>query len=127
MSLPDFTQAYVTAALWSSFDDQCEPMDSNYDESDIAPETLARMESDCAAFYAANESHILCDGGPIGREGSSQAAMAGHDFWLNRNGHGAGFWDGDWPEPHATALDNAARSFFEFDLYVGDDGKVHGA
>jgi|TARA_R110000744_G_scaffold366338_1_gene475354 hypothetical protein len=20
----------------------------------------------------------------------------GHDFWLTRNGHGAGFWDGDW-------------------------------
>lgn len=22
--------------------------------------------------------------------------MAGHDLWLTRNGHGAGFWDGDW-------------------------------
>ncbi len=23
---------------------------------------------------------------------------AGHDFWLTRQGHGAGFWDGDWPD-----------------------------
>jgi hypothetical protein len=52
--------------------------------------------------------------------------MAGHAFWLTRNGHGAGFWDGDWPEPHASALDEASKAFGSFDLYVGDDGMIHG-
>ena len=47
-------------------------------------------------------------------------------FWLNRNGHGAGFWDGDWPK-HGAELDKAAHSYGEFDLYVGDDGEIDGS
>ena len=27
-----------------------------------------------------------------------QCERIGHDFWLTRNGHGAGFWDGDWDD-----------------------------
>lgn len=59
--------------------------------------------------------------GPIA---AREASMAGHDFWLTRCGHGAGFLDGDWPEPHASALDEAAKAFGNVDLYVGDDGRI---
>ncbi len=124
-SLSHFAAAYIAAALWSSFDDEGDPLDSNYDESDIAPETLAKMKADCREFFIANETAILCDNGPTGRDGSSQVEMAGHDFWLTRCGHGAGFWDGNWPEPHATTLTAAARAFGGADLYVGDDGKIY--
>jgi hypothetical protein len=50
--------------------------------------------------------------------------QAGHDFWLTRNGHGAGFWDGDWPESgdELTAL---SHRFGEVDVYVGDDGFLY--
>jgi hypothetical protein len=51
---------------------------------------------------------------------------AGHDVWLTRNGHGCGFWDGDWSEPAATRLTKASKKFGEFNLLVGDDGKIHG-
>jgi hypothetical protein len=50
---------------------------------------------------------------------------AGHDFWLTRNGHGAGFWDGDWPEPFATSLTHASKAFGECYFYFGDDGKLY--
>ena len=40
--------------------------------------------------------------------------LAGHDFWLTRNGHGAGFWDGDYPESEETILTDAARTFGEY-------------
>jgi hypothetical protein len=36
-----------------------------------------------------------------------------------------GFWDGDWLEPYATRLSEAARKFGEFDLYRGDDGLIY--
>lgn len=124
-SLSDFAAAYIVAALWSSTDDEGEPLDSNYDESDLAPETLAKMKADCREFFIANESAILCDGGPTGPDGTSQAGMAGHDFWLTRCGHGAGFWDGDWPEPHGAALTAAAEAFGNVDLYLGDDGRIY--
>ena len=50
---------------------------------------------------------------------------AGHDFWLTRNGHGCGFWDGDWTEPAATKLTESAENFGDYDLYIGDDGKIY--
>lgn len=105
-----------------------EPMDSNYKPDDLAPTTLAAMRADCAQFQAEQGDTLAAaiatgevragpDFGPIGR--------AGHDFWLTRCGHGCGFWDGDWPEPMAETLSEAARTFGNVDLYVGDDGKIH--
>ena len=34
----------------------------------------------------------------------------GRDAWLTREGHGCGFWDGDWPEPAASILAEVAES-----------------
>jgi hypothetical protein len=129
-----FFRAYVGTALWSTDDESDEsggePLDRNYDIDDLAPTARESMLRDCATFYTANSEHIHCDDAPLSRdfEGSiaaREAAMAGHDFWLTRCGHGAGFWDGDWPEPAASILDKAARQFGNVDLYVGDDGRIH--
>lgn len=118
-----FISAYIEAALWSSMDDDGNPLDTEYDVSDIAQDTLSAMQADCAAFLD-KCGHLIDDSRYIG--GYTESEMSGHDFWLTRNGHGAGFWDGDWPEPRATELDNAAKSFGSFELYVGDDGKIYG-
>jgi hypothetical protein len=53
------------------------------------------------------------------------AEQAGYDFWLTRNGHGAGFWDGDWPEPAATYLTKESKKFGTANLYLGDDGLIY--
>lgn len=134
--LDEFLNAYVEAALWSSMDDDSQPLDKNYGMDDIAPETLARMRADCAAFLAhklggrliavaerleAEERWSL----PGGVE-CSVMAYAGHDLWLTRNGHGCGFWDGDWPDGIAEGLDRLAKELGTFDLYVGDDGLIYG-
>lgn len=84
--LDEFTKAYIEAALWSSTDDNDNPLDSNYTMSDIAPETLEKIKNDCKNFQDAN-GQLLIDGG------WSDDSQAGHDFWLSRNGHGAGFFD----------------------------------
>lgn len=128
-----FFRSYVGTALGSTYDESndCggEPLDRNHDISDIATEALESMLQDCAAFYDANSESIHCEDAPLSNEDGSIAAreadMAGHDFWLTRCGHGAGFWDGDWPEPHATKLDQAARAAGNVDLYVGDDGMIY--
>ena len=125
-----FVRSYITCALWSSTGDDGEFLDVNHDTASLAPETLKQMVTDCRAFYEANRAHIHCEGAPLasdfeGTIAGREAAQAGHDFWLTRCGHGAGFWDGDWPEPHATALDNAATAFGNVDLYIGDDGLIY--
>jgi hypothetical protein len=120
-----FTKAYIEAALWSSTDESTpqggEPLDANYDITDIAPEALARMQADCAAFQAVNEADIY------DYDAGKNAELAGHDFWLTRNHHGAGFWDGDWQEEIGKRLTASAHAFGECNLYIGDDGKVYAA
>lgn len=117
--MDNFTKAYIECALWSSHDESTpeggEPMDQNYCADDLAPETLTAIEAECAAFQAENESDLS----------PHEPERGGIDFWLTRNGHGAGFWDGHWPEPQASRLDAAAKAAGERDLYVGDDGLIH--
>lgn len=113
LKLDTFTRAYVEAALWSSTDDDGVPLDNTYSPEDIALQTLEQMILDCEAF----QKHLTPE---------EDETQAGHDFWLTRNGHGAGFWDGDWSEARGKELTDLCRPFGSFDLYVGDDGKVHG-
>jgi hypothetical protein len=117
-TLDEFTTAYLECALWAETDNADdrggEPLDANYGIDDFAPEALASIVADCEAFQAAHADDIADD-----------PERAGHDFWLTRNGHGAGFWDGDWPEPQATRLTDAAEAFGEVTIYVGDDGLLY--
>ncbi len=121
--LKGFTHGYITAALWSSTDDNGEPLDAGRDGSDIAPDSRARMEKDCAAFF--KNWHPLWDEAPDGSDYSADE-RAGHDFWLTRNRHGAGFWDRPeiYGETNAARLTESAQAAGERWLYLGDDGKV---
>jgi hypothetical protein len=128
---PEFDQVPMCSAPGCGVpnrDCQPDPMDSNYSENDLAPETLAKMSSDCDKFLADNSATIQAaiDTGEVkcGPD-FDEWGRAGHDFWLTREGHGAGFWDGDWPEPMATALTAAAKSFGERPPYAGDDGRLY--
>ncbi len=135
-SLEEFLNAYVEAALWSSTDDDGEPLDKNYDQADIAPETLAKMRADCAAFLNHRLGGCLIDiAERLQAEGKYHCPgrcgvteYAGHDFFMTRNGAGVGFWEeGDWPKGMGDTLTETAKSFGTFDMYVGDDGLIHGA
>ena len=119
-----FTAAYIEAALWSSTDDAGRPLDQS--DAELADETRAKMAADCAQFQAEQAEWLTEDYRTTARaaHGSTVAESAGHDFWLTRCGHGAGFWDGDWAEPAASKLTAASKAFGNVELYVGDDGKV---
>lgn len=127
--LDTFTRAYIECALWSSTDGSDEnnggePIDANYSVEDIAPETLQRMTEDCAQFQEANSEYLnevsdLCDD-----------FRAGFLFWLNRNGHGSGFWDeyNGNNEPLRAAflrLSDASKAWGSVDLYVSEDGMIY--
>ena len=122
-----FFDAYIECALWSTTDNSDEsggqPLDQNYGPEDIEPETLKRMRDDCDQFQKDNEADLAACGLPESQQG--------HDFWLNRNGHGSGFWDeyfNNSPEAEACErLSQACRPWGTFDLYVGDDGMIYGS
>jgi hypothetical protein len=108
---------YLVTALWSSTDDAGNPLDDTHDISALSPECVQQAERDVAAFVT--KAGALLDGLDL--------TDVAHDFWLTRNGHGAGFWDGDYEEEVGAKLTEIAESFGTVDLYVGDDGVVHAA
>ena len=114
MKLDTFTQAYIEAALWSSTDDDREPLDSLYGIEDIATDTLKEIIADCQDFQDS-----------FGEMIADSPERAGHDFWLTRNRHGAGFWDGDWPQEVGKHLTDMSHPYGEVNLYVGDDGLIY--
>jgi hypothetical protein len=117
-----FTRAYIECALWSSTDnsrdDGGDPLDQNYGPDDIADDTLDEMIDDCRQFQADNTADI-----------GDEHARAGHDFWLTRNGHGAGFWDRPevYGQAQADRLSEACDPWGSYDLYIGDDGQIYGS
>lgn len=139
--LDPFTKAYIEAALWSSVaegspdqdaDDPADEngqrrgtfdrsfQDCNYDEDDLSPALLAHVLEDCEAFQRDN-AELLAQAYasgiyPHGREWTGPE-YAGHDFWLTRNGHGAGFWDRGLGEV-GNKLTQAAKVYGSEDWYV---------
>ena len=169
--LDSFTQGYVEALFFTSEERLCE--ESNGDRhmpdvafdaatmesrflggdsfgfSDLAPEALASIIADCAAFQRDNAA-LLAEA--YARD--YDATQAGRDYWFTRNGHGVGFWDrealkpqgDDWDalrrpldtwSPAESALHaklkaeslgerlSAACRHDSVDAYLGDDGKVY--
>ena len=116
--LDTFLEAYIECALWSSTDNADDtggaPLDDNYGPADLSPSCLASMTKDCRDFVSANLVDLA----------GLDESQAGHDFWLTRNGHGAGFWDRGLGEI-GRRLTDACRPYGSVDLYVGDDGQIH--
>ncbi len=122
--MDDFTRSYISAALETMSDEDKERFEGSPQVEDIAPVTLKRMVADCKKFQEENAEAIAV-GCLRGGGQWSDDALAGTDFYLTRVGAGAGFWDGDWPEPQAKQLDAAAKAFGNVDFYVGDDNLIY--
>ncbi len=112
MSLETFTKACIEALYFTDTgDDEQPPKDA-----ELSEETRLDLEADCRSFYHRYSCYF--------EPGGQDDEQAGHDFWLTRNGHGAGFWDGDWNEPYAGMLTAGSRNYGEFQTYLGDDGTI---
>jgi hypothetical protein len=121
--LKSFIAGYVDALLWSSTD-VVDGEDVNLDDGYETSEAFdAKCEADCRAFFEANEADI---GRAVEEYRKADGyGYAGHDFALTRNGHGAGYWDGDLPEELGERLTAASKGAGEVHPYLGDDGLVY--
>ena len=115
--LDRFLDGYIECAFWSSVhyaSEDAEGVPFDTVDAELSDEARRQMREDCAAFIDANKDDL---------EGID-ATQAGHDFWLTRNRHGAGFWDRGLGE-RGDRLTHAAHVYGECDLYLGDDGMVY--
>ena len=122
LTIEDILEHYLIAALWSSTDENGQPLDDNYsiDDIDTQCKELASNEITCWLQYC-NELRLI---DPFIEHYNDSVqhieARLGHDFWLTRNGHGAGFWDRGLGQL-GNQLTTATKTFGSVDAYVGDD------
>jgi hypothetical protein len=114
--LREFTDNYIECMLWAESGDPDSPLGEQADRDEIDTKSLDQITSDCNDFLADPITLVF-----VVNKGPEQC---GHDFWLTRNGHGAGFWDRGWGAvgEYLTARSKAAG---DCDVYRGDDGLIY--
>jgi hypothetical protein len=128
--LDTFTQAYIEclfftdSSLWAG--DGCERQwsaDHGGDASldDLSEDAWRAILEDCADFQKSTRD--LLDAVRADHP-SFDDSRAGHDFWLTRNGHGAGFWDRGLGKL-GDHLSKAAKLYGSVDTYIGDDDLIY--
>jgi hypothetical protein len=110
---------YIETAL-SSSTDTVDGKDIWLDCGDYELSQAARLEMnlDITAFWA-----LIRSDEPLFEHTEVVNGNVAHDFWLTRNGHGVGFWDGDYPEC-GDRLCELTKKFGECNLYISDAGEI---
>lgn len=117
-ALDAFTQGYIEALFFTdSGDSDDEIQEQGF--SDFHPDSLAAVIDECKRFQDENLTELE-NAYSVSGYGEAQA---GHDFWLTRNGHGAGFWDRQLGDVGDT-LTAACKAYGECYPGLTDDGKV---
>jgi hypothetical protein len=105
---------YLCTALWSSTDFDGAPFDRDYSVTDFSEDAAKQAQADLDKFL--EKCGDLTDGFKLDD--------VVHDFWLTRNHHGAGFWDGDYGDV-GDELTKIAHAFGSVDVFPCDDGKLY--
>lgn len=133
MTYPTAVHHAVHTLLWCSVVTDPSNHDGNYleaDAYDLAPDSWQRLALEWGTFrdsldalgFDPSEALAVCL--HPDNEGDAYNKVA-HDWILTRNGHGAGFWDGDWHAPWGDRLTKLAQSRPELSLYLGADDLLH--
>lgn len=133
-ALETFQRHFIAAGLLLSE----EELGADGDSDDISKGSLERISDECIDFLTkALERNLLTSLDLYDKE---KMARAGTDFWLNRNGHGTGFWDreevynfstgfsdnpGEYGENQAEGLSELCKEFKEVDFVRGDDDQIY--
>ena len=114
-----FLDQYLGTALWSSSyldeNDEMQDMDREFSIDDFAQDAIELATKDCEKFIGLVPTKFLID------LDDDEITQIAHDFWLTRNGHGAGFWDGDYEPETEKVLMEAVKEFKECNVCIGDD------
>lgn len=99
---------------------ECTPLDDHFEYSDFTEEALRKAETEVTAWFKYLEDKGLYD---LAREYAGDNVIA-HDFWLTRNGHGCGYWDGDYGDKLGEILDKACKSHCNQHVCITEEGKL---
>lgn len=116
--LNKMTNSYLFCAIWcgTDSDNNDEPLDKNFDVDDFIEESKKIASEDCEKFY--KESKKIIE--KVMEKHNVEISSIGHDFYLSRNGHGAGFFDRGWGKL-GDYLQIAARRYKETYVEIDSD------
>lgn len=130
MDIDTILNHYLIAAIWADMPE--DDSKSVIADTDIHSDSVAACRREVAAFIELAENHANGDlieqykSCEFGEYEAAAAEMLGHDIWLTRNGHGAGFWSRDnLPGTLGDDLTEIANVIGPRNVYRGDDGKVY--
>lgn len=120
----DFLKGYLLGLAFTASDSEGEPLFSHpgkdiTDCIDPITEVFDKLSDDDKVTVMYNCAHFLAQANSML---GGNASAAGSDFHLTRNGHGAGFWDGDWPV-HGKQLTALSNTFDSCELY-SENGRL---
>ena len=100
---------YLEAAIWTNE----EELSNSYTIYDFDDSSKEKAKNDIISFVEKAKPYLV----GIGEE------QIGHDFWLTRNHHGAGFWDRGYEEEIGDKLTEISQEFGELNVFE-NDGKL---
>jgi hypothetical protein len=120
---------YLETVLWAETDEDDELLSRNYNIFDFTQAARNQALVELSEFYAEAE-HVFY---ALGEEFYElDISSWPHDFWLNRNGYGTGFWDreekyGAAAEALSVLAKRAGERSVEVQIYdEGEDGEQVG-
>lgn len=116
ININKFLQGYINAALWSTIDsygysNHVYTLDDEF--SDFSENCRNAMLEDCKDFIESNRLKLI----EFKKLAQCNDYRLGFLFWVNRNGHGTGYWDEIPNYPVGDELSAASRDYGSFYLY----------
>ena len=118
----DFHREYLRAMFFTETGEEDSPLGCAGDPGQISNSMFASTLADCDRFCKTQGHLFKEEHHTKGSPDDTAELHAARDFWYTRNGHGCGFWDGDWSKDVADILTAASKSFGTSEPYIGDDG-----
>ena len=112
LNIDEILNSYIETAIWAE--------ESN--ENDLKGKTINDFNEESVANSKIEIYNFIKKAQQEAPDELStyDSKALGHNLWLSRNGHGAGFFD-----DNNDKLQNLARSIKPVDIYLGNDGKVY--
>lgn len=119
MQLKHFIAGYCACVRWVGVYDTDENGETitcdNADMCEFSRDAEDTITADCTAFFNDNYDTLL--------QVNSDFSQHGHDFWLTRCRHGAGFWDRGYGSL-GHKLTQAAHSYGDGQYFFIDSGVI---
>jgi hypothetical protein len=128
LNIKKIMDSYLECAIWTEEERLEEENTEGYEGEikDLIPEADLNIHnfSDDSKIKAYEDIKLFLKYAGDSVDGIDEEQL-GHDIWLSRNLHGAGFFDRGYDDDIEKRLMDSAHKIGGVDIYLGDDGLLY--